>query len=202
MHSFRNYWYRYGLILALAVAAILFAFWQDLSTLQVILGISCISLFLHQFEEYQWPGYFPRMVNTVLFNSKKPDRYPLNANTAWLINVWFGWTIYFAAFCLGRSAIWLATVSIMVSVGNIFAHSLLFNLKGKSIYNPGMATALLLFLPISVYYFWLGAHEHLFTALNLTVGLLLGIAVNYGLVIKPITLLANHKTPYVFKPFN
>jgi hypothetical protein len=52
--------------------------------------LSLISLFLHQAEEYRYPGYFPGMVNLVMFASPQPDRYPLNTNTALIVNVVIG----------------------------------------------------------------------------------------------------------------
>lgn len=40
----------------------------------------------------------------------------------------------------------------LISLGNVAAHTFMFNLRGKSFYNPGMLTADILFLPIAVYF--------------------------------------------------
>jgi hypothetical protein len=39
------------------------------------------------YEEYVYPGYFPGQFNRGVFNSDSPRNYPLNAQTAMVINV-------------------------------------------------------------------------------------------------------------------
>lgn len=41
-----------------------------------------MALFIHQFEQYCFPGGEPAIMNIVLQNSDIPDRYPLNQFTA------------------------------------------------------------------------------------------------------------------------
>ena len=38
------------------------------------------TLLVHQYEEYEDPGYFPGQFNGGVFHSEEPDRYPLNTN--------------------------------------------------------------------------------------------------------------------------
>lgn len=198
MNYFRQHWYRIGAVLAV-IGIIALVFWyRHLSDLQIVLSISLISLFLHQFEEYQFPGQFPRMINTVMFKSDRPDRFPLNANTAWIINVLLGWALYALALICGAHALWLATAAITVSMGNIVAHVILFNVKGKTFYNPGMITAIFLFVPIVIYYFvFLVQHDLLHTA-SLIAGLILGALINYFGIVKLITILGDEDSPYRF----
>lgn len=202
MVSFRRYWFRYGLVLGLLLVAFMAIYHTHLSGFRVLLCISLVTLFLHQFEEYQFPGYFPRMINTAMFGSKSPDRYPLNANTAWLINVWIGWGLYALAIVFGEHAVWLATASILVSIGNVVAHTFLFNIRARTYYNPGMLTAICLFLTLSVYYFVFIASHGLLHPDTLLGGLILGVVINYFGIFKLITLLANKKTRYAFRPFH
>ncbi len=152
MNILRQHWSEIGLVLAIMVAGYL-AF-SHLSILSFLLWVSLISLFIHQFEEYRYPGYFPGMLNKVMFSNNVPDRSPLNPNTALLVNLIVGWLFYFLAAILGEKALWLGIATILVSAGNFFAHTFLFNIKGKTFYNPGMLTADLLFLPIVVYFFF------------------------------------------------
>ncbi len=139
--------------MALALAVSVYLLFTPLSQLSLVLWISLIALFVHQFEEYRYPGYFPGMMNLVMFASNQPDRYPLNSNTALIINVIVGWLFYFLAAMFGENVIWLGIATILVSAGNFVAHTFLFNIKGKSFYNPGMVTADILLLPIVVYFF-------------------------------------------------
>jgi hypothetical protein len=37
-------------------------------------------------------------------------------------------------------AFWLAIATIMVSLGNVLAHTLVFNIKVRTLYNPGLFT--------------------------------------------------------------
>ena len=201
MNAFRNHWYQAGLGLAILFSLALVLWHERLSDFRLILSISLITLFLHQFEEYQWPGYFPRMLNSTLFKSELPDRFPLNANTSWIINVVIGWLLYASAIVVGEHAVWLAIVAILVSCGNVIAHAILFNLKGRTLYNPGMATALALFLPLTITFFVFIARHHLVQPTSLITGLVLGALINYFGVLRLITLLADKNTPYVFTPF-
>ena len=199
MDVFRDRWYQIGIGLATVLSVALLVWHDSLSSFRALLGVSLVSLFIHQFEEYQFPGGFPRMLNTAMFNSKQPDRYPLNPNTALIINTTIGWTLYALAFIFADRALWLAIASILVSAGNVFAHLILFNIKGKTLYNPGMFTALALFLPITIYFFVYITRHNLLHPLSLIVGLVLGALINYFGVLRLITLLANKNTRFTFK---
>lgn len=202
MNFIRKHWFQFGFLIAVLLGIIVFFQYKSISSFRLLLTISFITLLLHQFEEYQLPGYFPRMINTVMFKSKSPDRYPLNTNTALVINVGLGWLLYILAIVFAQQAVWLAIISITISAGNFIAHTFMFNIKGKTLYNPGMLTSVFLFLPITVYFFiFLGSHNllHLNTLL---VGLILGAIVNYFGVLRLITFLGKKNTRYIFKPFH
>jgi hypothetical protein len=199
MNTLRNHWYQIGLGLAIVFSLSLILLHNDLSNFRILLGVSLISLFLHQFEEYQLPGGFPRMINNALFNSKQPDRYPLNSNTALIINTSVGWMLYVLAFLFAEHAIWLTIACITVSAGNVIAHVFLFNIKGRTMYNPGMATALVLLLPISIYFFIFITHHNFVHPASLITGLVLGVIINYFGVLRLITLLANKNSPFAFR---
>jgi len=196
MGFLRNHWYDIGLALALGVG--LFLFITKLSGLSGLLWISLVSLFLHQFEEYRYPGYFPGMINSVLFSSKQPDRFPLNSNTSLIVNVVIGWLFYFLAAVFAEQALWLGIATILVSVGNFVGHTFLFNIKGKTVYNPGMLTAVTLFLPIALYFFYVVIQQGLVTPIDWVLGIMLGIALNYLGILKLIDWLKDENTPYIF----
>ncbi|MFZ4663276.1 MAG: HXXEE domain-containing protein [Caldilineaceae bacterium] len=196
MNVLRQHWFDIGFVLALIVGAFLIV--SHVSPLSWLLWGSLLSLFLHQFEEYRYPGYFPGMMNVVMFGSKQPDRYPLNANTALLVNVAVGWLSYLLAALFGETLLWLGIATMLVSVGNVVAHTLLFNILGKTFYNPGLLTALLLFLPIVVYFCWLVIQNNLATPLDWGVGLVLGLALNYVGILKLIDWRKDENTQYIF----
>lgn len=171
---------------------------SKLSDVSLILWISLITLFLHQFEEYRYPGYFPGMMNVAMFNSEKPDRYPLNPNTAFIINLGVGWFIYFIAAVFSETLIWIGIATILVSFGNFMAHTFLFNIKGKTKYNPGMVTAIVLFLPITIYFFYIVVINHMASTLDWSFGIILGIILNVVGVLKMIDWLKDENTPFIF----
>ena len=49
---------------------------------------------LDRCEEYEDPGFFPGQFNRGVLHSDQPDRYPLNTNTALIVNVPLAYTFY------------------------------------------------------------------------------------------------------------
>ena len=196
MNVLRQHWFDIGVGLALLVGAFLFT--NRLSPLAWLLWVSLISLFLHHLEEYRYPGYFPGMMNVVMFGSQQPDRYPLNTNTALIVNVVVGWFSYLLAALFGEKLLWLGIATMLVSIGNFIAHTLLFNIRGKTLYNPGLLTALFLFLPIVVYFIFLVIQNKLATPLDWGLGIVLGITLNYIGILKLIDWLKDENTSYIF----
>ncbi len=60
---------------------------------------------------------------------------------------------YFLAALFAERALWLGLATIMVSLGNTVAHTTVFNIKGKTIYNAGLATSWLFFVPCLYFFF-------------------------------------------------
>ncbi|MBU3631698.1 HXXEE domain-containing protein [Polynucleobacter sp. AP-Feld-500C-C5] len=196
MSYLRYHWF--DLAIALAIALSIGLYIIQPSGMTLVLWLSLGSLFLHQIEEWRFPGYFPGMLNSAMFNSDLPDRYPLNANSGMIVNVFFGWGGYLLAALFWHQAIWLAFATILMSIGNIVAHTIIFNIKGKTLYNPGLITSWLFFAPIVYLFFDMVITEHLATPLDWIIGLVLGAVINYFCVYKMIVWLADRNTPYVF----
>ncbi len=196
MNFLRSHWYDLGAGFAVVIGIALLAFQPH--GVSLVLWISLISLLLHQFEEYRFPGTFPGMMNKVMFASIEPDRYPLNPNIALIVNVSVGWFVYLMAAALGSKAIWLGIAAILVSVGNFVAHTFLFNIRGRTRYSPGMLTAIVFFLPISVYFFYIVILNRLASPADWIAGGLLGVALNYFGILKMIDLLKDRNTHYIF----
>ena len=170
------------------------AFFFTHSTYQFLMWLSLGTLFLHQLEEYRFPGTFPAMLNRVMFKSDHPLYYPLNTNTALVINVGIGWLSYFLAAVFAERFLWLGLATILVSCGNVVAHLLLFNAKAKSFYNAGMATSIFLFAPCTFYFFKIADLD----LSDWLLGVVLGLALNYLGIIKTIVWMADEQTDYVF----
>lgn len=188
--------------MALVTLGVLWMRHDQISSYELLLWLSLVSLFFHQLEEYRIAGTFPGMVNRILFKSSRPDRYPLNTNTALVINVCLGWVGYLLAAIAGERFIWLGMATILISLGNVVAHTLVFNIKGRTIYNAGMATSLLLFVPCIFFFFKIIHQEDLATVTDYMIGVPLGVAFNIFGILKPITWLSDKDTEYVFDDRN
>ena len=202
MNLLRKNWYDLGAFLSVAVSIYIFIYHNRLTSYQTVTWLSVVSLFLHQSEEYRIAGTFPGMLNTVMYNSKMPDRYPLNTNTAFYINVVFGWTSYLLAAILAEKAIWLGIATIIVSIGNTIVHTTVFNIKGKTLYNAGLATCWLLFVPCSYFFFFTIHTNHLATIADYCIGIALGILLNVVGILKVIDWMADINTTYIFNDRN
>jgi hypothetical protein len=193
----RRHWFDLGLGIGLILVTYLLAEHDRLKPLQLFAIAHLITLLCHQFEEYRWPGYFPGFVNRAMYKSASPDRFPLNTRSALVINVYFGW-LGFVLGAIFYDQVWLNLALSLVSAGNVNAHVFIFNLKGKSLYNPGMATSVLLFLPIVVIYWHYVLSHGLATSTHLAVGGVLGVGLN-GAVLYLIDVMKDRDTKYVFE---
>ena len=199
MNLLRKHWFDLGGLLALISAVYLALNFSTFHKQQTILWLSLISLFIHQLEEYRYPGYFPGMVNSAVYQSDRPDRYPLNTQTSLIVNVVMGWAAYLLAALFGEQSKWLGIGTVLISLGNFVAHTFLFNIKGRTLYNPGMFTSIALFLPVAIWYYsTLIADPHTRTT-DWLIGIPLGIVLNYLGIVKLIDWLADRNTTYVFE---
>lgn len=178
VYFLKTHWFDVGAGLAAITVLFVLLGHSVLGAYRTVLWISFASLCLHQLEEYRFSGTFPGMINSALFSSDRPDRYPLNMRSAMLINVGLGWGVYLAAALLGEHAVWLGIASILVSLGNVVAHTFLFNIKGRMWYNAGMATCWLFFVPIVCVFFPLLHRHALATSADYAIGIPLGILLN------------------------
>ncbi|MEO5942435.1 MAG: HXXEE domain-containing protein [Ferruginibacter sp.] len=202
MNFLRKHWYDLGSFFSGLIIIFLFKYQHSLSDYQYLMWLSLISLFLHQLEEYRIVGTFPGMLNTAMYKSDMPDRFPLNTNTALFVNTVIGWGFYFFAAFFAEKAIWLGLAVILISLGNIIAHTFLFNIKGKTIYNAGMATSWLFFTPCVYFFFSIVHNDHLITTTDYLIGIPLGIILNVIGVLKIIDWMADRNTPYIFEERN
>ncbi len=90
MNTLRKHWYDIGGLLSILIVGFIFLKFDTLSDYQLLMWVSLATLFLHQLEEYRMVGTFPGMINTAMYKSSNPDRYPLNPNTSYYINVFVG----------------------------------------------------------------------------------------------------------------
>jgi len=93
-------------------------------------------------------------------------------------------------------------LAVLVSLGNIIAHLFIFNVKGKTWYNAGMATSLLLFVPCVYGFFSLIINKNLATFNDYLMGIVLGIFLNVVGIFKLISWMADKNTHFIFRQHN
>jgi hypothetical protein len=194
----RKHWYDLGGFLSLVVLIYVFVNQNNLTNYDTVMWLSIGCLFLHQLEEYRIAGTFPGMVNTVMYKSTMPDRYPLNTNTAFYVNVVVGWTSYFLAAMFSEKTVWLGMATMLVSAGNVIAHTIVFNIKARTMYNAGLATSLLLFIPCIYYFIVIIQRGGLAGTEDYCIGIILGVTLNLVGIIQLIRWMADKDTHYVF----
>jgi len=202
MNTLRKHWYDLGGILSILVLAFVLHEFKTLTHYQLLVWLSLVSLFFHQLEEYRIAGTFPGMVNTAIYKSNMPDRYPLNTNTSLVVNLIVGWLFYFLAAIFAENAIWLGLATIVVSIGNTIAHTFVFNIKGKTIYNAGLITSWILFVPCAWFFFAIVYQDKLIKTTDYLIGIPLGILLNVVGIIKLIDWMADKNTGFIFEQRN
>jgi hypothetical protein len=151
---FRRHWHDVGLISAAVAGIYLAVAWNDLEFLQKVLILNFIVVLLHQFEEYSWPGGFPAVANLILMSREPMSRYfkPLNQLSSAVANVTFAYVFYLVPIFFPET-IWLGLSTMIVGVVvQVIGHAVIVNYEIRSLYSPGVATAVFGWLPLGVVY--------------------------------------------------
>lgn len=198
MQFLRRHWYNIGGIVAIGALVYLVVSWSSMPVLQRLLLLNFIAILVHQFEEYGWPGGEPAIMNMVLQPSDTPDRFPLNQNSAMVVNVLIAYPVYLIPVFL-PNVIWLGLAPLLMGMAQFVVHGIQTNRKLHSWYNPGLAAVVLLHIPIGIVYIvYIQTHglasgwDWLFAILYLA------FIVIVGLRLMTYNWLADRNSPYVF----
>ena len=84
------------------------------------------------------------------------------------------------------------------SMTQIIIHGIIFNIKMKRLYNPGVATMLFILIPVGIYYIWyVASHFSLAWWYYVAAGVLL-LPVSFCSLMLPIKLLADKDSKYIW----
>jgi len=153
MKFLRRHWYDIGGVVAIGVIAYLAIFWSQMDMLVRVLLMSFVAILVHQYEEYGFPGGGPAVMNIAMRNSDLPDRYPLNQNSAMIVNVIACYIVYLLPVFLPH-VIWLGLGPMLIGFAQFIVHGIMVNRKLKSIYNPGLGAVVFLHFPVGIYYIY------------------------------------------------
>lgn len=197
MNYLRKYWQDIGGIVALVVCIGLLITHQNMQEINVILWLSFVAILVHQFEEYRWPGYFPGVFNIVMFKSSNPDKYPLNGQSAMVINGLIAYGFYLLPIFF-TDQIWLGLAPVLMGFFQLIWHGLFANMKIKGIYNPGLLAVLLLHVPIGTWYINYIISHGLVTITDWILGIVYFIIATYILIVKGNMWMKDEKSKFCF----
>ncbi len=197
MRNYRDNWFNVGAVLAMAIAGALALSGRRLSRSRLFSALNLAALMVHQFEEYGFPGYFPGLLNAGVFKSDKPDRYPLNTNSALIVNAVVGYPFYLlpVLFPKRRS---LGLAPVLFGFGQALFHGIVPPLRAKARYGPGLLTAFFLHVPIGINYLRAVGSERPKERGEWARGVVLTFALAALGLGAPLFLMRNEDSPYRF----
>ena len=141
MKTIINNWYYVSIGFAAVFACILFV--GDWTMTQYYLLASSLFLCLHFFEEFGYPGGFPLLGAKTMLGMDTPDKESIGCNnlSACLSN-WLLLVLVYLLPLFFPGVRFFLIGAVVLSLGEIFMHLLLFNVKLKTLYNPGLVTGL------------------------------------------------------------
>ncbi|AGP29933.1 HXXEE domain-containing protein [Corynebacterium terpenotabidum] len=148
---FFRHWYWSNALIAAIAAITLVQMWSDMEVIQRIMLGQFIVINLHFVEEFRLPGGFPIIGNVVEMRSGTPSSYPLNQWNSWAGNNWFAFIVYLPA-VIWYDQTWL---TLSITVFGLLEFTMRWfgmSLLAKTWFNPGMITAAIGCLPLSIIY--------------------------------------------------
>ena len=198
MKWYRDNWFYVGAVLFVIQAFILLFCGSNMDFLTKIMFFSFMALNVHQFEEYAFPGGFPMVMNMAFMGEKEvPDRYPLNKKSAFVCNVGFMYPVYILGIIFSDQ-LWLGLAIVLMGVAQIFVHGIAFNKKMGTIYNPGMASIIFLFVPLCIIYIWHAVTNYDLLWWHWAVAIILQPVLGMGCLMMPIQKMKDKNSPDIW----
>lgn len=194
---YRRQWPRIGAVIALALGGVIALAGGGLSRTRLLSAVNLVALLAHQYEEYVDPGYFPGQFNRGMFKSDSPRNYPLNPQTAMIINTALAYPFYVGPVVLRRPK-WLGLAAVFVGWSQAVLHGIVIPRRADARYGPGFLTALLLHVPIGIAYVKALNDEDPITTRDWLSGLGCAVAATVGGVLAPNLALRDKNSPYEF----
>ncbi|MET8137772.1 HXXEE domain-containing protein [Streptomyces sp. NPDC005251] len=149
--GYRRQWPRVGGVLAMAVGGATALAAGRMRKPQALSAANFGALLIHQYEEYQDPGWFPGQFNHGVFKSDTPRNYPLNTNTGMCINTGLAYPYYIAPIVF-PTVRWLGLSPVLFGMAQALGHGIIFPRLAGDKYSPGFLASLLLHVPIGTAY--------------------------------------------------
>jgi hypothetical protein len=151
LDGYRKQWPRVGGVLAMAVGGVTALTAGRMSKVQTLSMANLGAVLVHQYEEYEDPGWFPGQFNQGLFHSDSPRNYPLNTSSALCVNVEFAYPYYLAPVLFPKVR-WLGLSPVLFGMMQAVGHGIIFPRLAGDKYSPGFLASALLHVPIGLTY--------------------------------------------------
>jgi len=133
---------------ALGIAAWIMLFRDDPSSERALFAGLLVIYFVHQIEEHLWPGGFRQFTDAHVFHSGN-DNWPVDIEGVALVNTVYVWLPMGLAVAFPQSLRWVGFAWLGLTLINAIIH--IVSTVRLRIYNPGLVTAIMLFLPFTIY---------------------------------------------------
>ena len=152
LDRYRKNWPRVGGVLGMAIGgATALASRGKVTNLRALSALNWIALLVHQYEEYEDPGYFPGQFNRGMFKSEQPRNYPLNTHNAMCINTSIAYPFYALPVLLPKVK-WLGIAPVVFGMTQAVGHGVVIPVISRSKYSPGFLASIFLHTPIGLAY--------------------------------------------------
>jgi hypothetical protein len=121
---------------------------------QSIFTAMLVIYMIHQNEEHLWPGGFRQFANAHVFKSGNDD-WPVSEGGVALVNVGYVWLPIALAAVFPGPLRWLGLIWVGLTFINALTH-IVTSIRFR-VYNPGLVTSIVLFLPFTIWALW---YEH------------------------------------------
>ena len=138
---------------AIGIAAWIAFFRDNPLSERALFAALLVIYFLHQIEEHLWPGGFRQFADAHIFHSGNDD-WPVDMGGVALVNVGFVWLPMALAIAFPEALRWVGLVWIGLTLINGLTH--IAPAIKLRMYNPGLVTGVVLFLPFTIFVL---AHE-------------------------------------------
>jgi uncharacterized protein with HXXEE motif len=147
-------------------------FRHDPTSERALFAALLVIYFVHQIEEHLWPGGFRQFTDAHVFHSGD-DNWPVDIGGVALVNTAYVWLPVGLAVAFPEALRWVGLGWIGLPLINGIIH--IVSTIRLRIYNPGLVTAIVLFLPFTIFVLTLEVGRGTLSGADVGVIALLGV---------------------------
>lgn len=174
--TFDANWQRLAPVLAAVGAVLWLIFFRGTPAAEQAMFAALLVLYMvHQVEEHLWPGGFRQFTNAHIFRSGNDD-WPVSMGGVAFVNVGMVWLPVALAVIFPGPLRWVGLAWIGLTSVNAITH-IVASLRFR-VYNPGLVTAIVLFLPFTIWALWTEVANGLLSGGEVALILVLGVVLH------------------------